>query len=57
VPAARGAKLVIAQVTFKRNGQTGTTADLTVMRKGAFTIEPITLVPVNMLALKEVPQQ
>ena len=58
MPAARGGrKLIISQITFKRDGERGTTAEVTVMPKGAFTIEPITLVPVNTMALKEVPQQ
>lgn len=54
--AGRDMQLIVSQVTFKRNGDTGTTAELVAMPKGAFTIEPITLVPVNTLALKPVPQ-
>lgn len=55
MPAARGNDhLITSQVTFMRNDRTGTTADLTVMPKGAFTIEPVTLVPVNTMALKAV---
>jgi len=41
-------KLVIAQVTFRRTNESGTTADLICMRKEAFMPEPITLVPVNL---------
>jgi prophage tail gpP-like protein len=39
--------LVISEVTFRRNGQNGTTAELTCMRKEAFTPAPIVLSPVN----------
>lgn len=40
-------KLVIAQITFRRSNENGTTAEITCMRKEAFTPEPIVLSPVN----------
>ncbi|WP_395391500.1 hypothetical protein WBP07_12720 [Novosphingobium sp. BL-8A] len=49
VPAATGgAKLVISEVTFRRDEERGTTAELVCMPKEAFTPEPISLVPVNL---------
>ena len=41
--------LCISQVTFKRNSETGTTAELVLLPPAAFTPEPIVLVPVNTL--------
>lgn len=46
--ATAGDSLVISEVTFRRDDERGTTADLVCMRKEAFTPEPITLVPVNL---------
>ena len=49
VPGARGnLTLVISEVTFRRDEERGTTAELVCMPKEAFTPEPITLVPVNL---------
>lgn len=39
--------LVIAEVRFHRSNETGTTAELVMMPREAFTPEPITLVPAN----------
>ena len=38
---------VLSEVTFRRNDQTGTTADLVLMPPAAFTPEPIVLTPIN----------
>lgn len=48
VPGNRaGAKLCLSQVTFRRNDQTGTTAELVLLPREAFVPEPIVLTPVN----------
>lgn len=44
--------LVLASVTYRRDAKTGTHADLTLMPKEAFTIEPISLLAVNAAAVK-----
>lgn len=44
---SEGDALVISEVTFRRTDHDGTTADLTCMRKEAFTPEPIVLTPLN----------
>lgn len=44
---AGGTPLVVSEVTFRRSGATGTVADLVLMPKEAFALEPINLQPVN----------
>lgn len=46
-----GQSWIIAEVTYRRDNQHGTTAQITAMPPSAFTPEPITLVPVNTAAL------
>lgn len=47
VPGNRGGDtLCLAEVTFRRSNETGTTAELLLMPKGAFMPEPIVLSPV-----------
>ncbi|ODU84509.1 MAG: hypothetical protein ABT10_03015 [Novosphingobium sp. SCN 63-17] len=46
-----GQNWIIAEVTYRRDGQRGTTAQITAMPPSAFTPEPITLVPVNTASL------
>ncbi len=48
-------QLCIAEVTFRRNNETGTTADLVLMPKEAFTLAPIVLQPVNAADLPDPP--
>lgn len=40
-------EMCVAEVTFRRSGETGTTADLRLMPREAFTPEPISLNPIN----------
>lgn len=48
VPGAIGDDyLLISEVTFRRNGETGTTAEIVTMPKSAFQPEPIVLAPVD----------
>lgn len=42
-----GSPLILGEVTFRRNSESGTTADLILMPPAAFTPEPIVLQPVN----------
>lgn len=52
LPAAKsGQSWIIAEVTYRRNDQEGTVAQITAMPPSAFTPEPITLVPVNTASL------
>ncbi|MFC0683099.1 phage baseplate assembly protein [Novosphingobium clariflavum] len=43
-----GIQMVLSEVTYRRDEERGTTAELLCMPKEAFTPEPITLVPVNL---------
>jgi len=55
LPAATtGEKLILSEVTFKRNNETGTTADIVAMPSLAFTPEPIVLQPVSAADVKPV---
>jgi prophage tail gpP-like protein len=48
VPGNRaGAELLLAEVTFRKDNESGTTARLTLMPQGAFSPEPIVLQPTN----------
>jgi prophage tail gpP-like protein len=48
VPGNRGGSpLVLSEVTFRRDSESGTTAELTLMPRAAFVPEPIALQPVN----------
>jgi len=44
--------LVLSEVSFRRDGQGGTTAALTAMPREAFVPEPITLQPVDLIGIK-----
>ena len=46
--------LCLSEVTFRRNSESGTTAELFLMPPAAFTPEPISLVPVNLLGVETV---
>lgn len=53
LPGNRGGKeLLLAEVTFRKDNDSGTTARLTLMPKGAFSPEPIVLAPVNIVDVK-----
>ena len=49
--SAQTGQLLIAEATFRRSNEGGTTADITAMPSTAFQPEPIVLVPVNTAAL------
>lgn len=54
LPGLRLAKktLVLSEVVFRRDDQSGTTATLTAMPREAFVPEPITLQPVDLIGIK-----
>lgn len=57
LPAVKaGDSWIISEVTYRKDNQNGTTAQITIMPPSAFTPEPITLVPVNTAALNPTPQ-
>ena len=56
VPGATGGDtMLISEVTFRRNDETGTTAEIVAMPRGAFQPEPIILAPVNMADIVPAP--
>jgi prophage tail gpP-like protein len=57
VPGLRGDRtLCISAVTFRKNSQTGTTADLTLMPPYAFAPEPLSLLPIAAADVEGPPQ-
>lgn len=50
-----GSALVLSEVTFRRSNEGGTTADLVLMPREAFTLEPIVLQPVNTADVAQLP--
>lgn len=40
--------LILSEVTFRRNGEAGTTAELVLMPKEAFSVRPVSLIQVNL---------